>query len=273
MLFSWFATRFSLDFMTNLNHTEYGDNDSPSDQRHRRHRMQDFDIHTHSIASGHGSRDTITDLAKAAALRGLALLGVSDHGPATPGSASASYFRNLTHAPKYRCGIRILYGVELNILDDRGTLDLDSSLLKRMCYTIASLHTATYRPGSAAEHTRAYLNAMNNPYVRIIGHADDGSFPVDYKELVLGTKEKDVLLEINNASLLPHSYRPCAKENCSELLFYCKEYKQPVILTSDSHGKQSVGDFSCAEQLLKELDFPKELVITQAAALTHYLWR
>ncbi|MFT3984534.1 MAG: phosphatase [Lachnospiraceae bacterium] len=235
--------------------------------------MQDFDIHTHSIASGHGSRDTIADLAKAAALRGLSLLGISDHGPATPGSASASYFRSLTHAPKYRCGIRVLYGVELNILDEQGTLDLDSSILKNMCYTIASLHTATYRPGSMAEHTRAYLHAMDHPYVKIIGHADDGNFPVDYKELVLCAKEKDVLLEINNASLLPHSYRPHAKENCTVLLSYCKEYKQPVILTSDSHGKQSVGDFSCAQKLLEELAFPSELVITRSSILTHYLWK
>ena len=38
----------------------------------------EFDIHTHTIASGHASTATITDMAKAAASRNLKLLGISD---------------------------------------------------------------------------------------------------------------------------------------------------------------------------------------------------
>lgn len=41
------------------------------------------DIHTHSIASGHGTTCTISDMAKAASQKGLKLLGITDHGPAT----------------------------------------------------------------------------------------------------------------------------------------------------------------------------------------------
>ena len=79
--------------------------------------MFEFDPHTHSIASGHASLSTITDLAKQAAKRNLNMLGISDHGPATVHSSRSSYFRNLAYAPKKRCGIELLYGVELNILD------------------------------------------------------------------------------------------------------------------------------------------------------------
>ena len=39
------------------------------------------DIHTHSIASGHGTNCTISDMAKEAGRKGLKLLGISDHGP------------------------------------------------------------------------------------------------------------------------------------------------------------------------------------------------
>ena len=39
------------------------------------------DIHTHSIASGHGTSCTISDMAKEASRKGLKLLGISDHGP------------------------------------------------------------------------------------------------------------------------------------------------------------------------------------------------
>ena len=35
------------------------------------------DIHTHSIASGHGTTCTISDMAKAASRKGLKLLGIT----------------------------------------------------------------------------------------------------------------------------------------------------------------------------------------------------
>ena len=37
-----------------------------------------FDIHTHTIASGHGTSCTIADMAKSAAANGLSLVGISD---------------------------------------------------------------------------------------------------------------------------------------------------------------------------------------------------
>ena len=77
----------------------------------------EFDPHIHSIASGHASHATITDIAKQAKAVGLHMIGITDHGPATMCSSRASYFRNLAYAPKKRCGIDILYGVELNILE------------------------------------------------------------------------------------------------------------------------------------------------------------
>ena len=79
--------------------------------------MIQLDVHTHSISSGHGTACTIADMAKAAKKQGLSLLGISDHGPATLCAGTPSYFKNLQMAPKMRCGIRMLYGVELNILD------------------------------------------------------------------------------------------------------------------------------------------------------------
>ncbi|HOO29283.1 MAG TPA: phosphatase, partial [Lachnospiraceae bacterium] len=136
---------------------------------------------------------------------------------------------------------------------------------------IASLHTASCRPGTEEENTLAYIYAMYHPCVKIIGHADDGNFPVDYRELVLFAKEKDVLFEINNASLLPCSYRLNARANCITLLSYCMEFHQPVILSSDSHGKAQIGDFDSANALLKELSFPESLLISDAAQLFRYL--
>ena len=46
-----------------------------------------LDIHTHTTASGH-AYNTIYEMAQSASRKGLALLGISDHGPAMEGSAS-----------------------------------------------------------------------------------------------------------------------------------------------------------------------------------------
>ena len=66
------------------------------------------DIHTHSIASGHGTSCTISDMAKAASKKGLKLLGITDHGPGTLAAGTSSYFRSLTYAPKKAIWNRVI---------------------------------------------------------------------------------------------------------------------------------------------------------------------
>lgn len=225
-----------------------------------------FDIHTHTIASGHGTLCTITDMAKAAHAKGLSLLGITDHGPATCGAGTSSYFRSLGMAPHIRWGIRLLYGVELNILDPEGTIDLEDSILSQLDYAIASMHTQTFIPGTRMENTRAYLNAMKHPKVKLIGHCDDSKYPVDYQLLVQGAKEHQVLLELNEASLTPGGYRGDTRENNHQLLYWCRHYRHPIVLSSDSHGPERVGLFTYCEQFLEQENFPSELVLNHTAS-------
>ncbi|MCI9441577.1 MAG: phosphatase [Ruminococcus sp.] len=224
-----------------------------------------FDIHTHTIASGHGSTATITDMAKAAAAHGLKLLGISDHGPATPGGGKPSYFRSLAHAPKKRLGVEMLYGAEANILDNEGTLDLENDILEHLDYVIASIHKPVKKPGTIEENTAAYIAAMKNPYVCIIGHCDDVKYPVDYPAVVQAAMEHHVLLEINNSSLSPEGYRGDTRYNDLMILNLCMHYHYPVILASDSHGPGHVGDVSCALELAKKAELPEQLILNYSA--------
>ncbi len=220
-----------------------------------------FDIHTHTIASGHGSAATITDMAKAAAARGLRLLGISDHGPATPGGGKPSYFRSLAHAPKNRLGVEMLYGAEANILNNEGMLDLENAILEHLDYVIASVHKPVKKPGSIDENTTAYIAAMKNPCVRIIGHCDDVKYPVDYAAIIQAAMDNDVLLEINSSSLSPDGYRGDTRFNDLMILNLCKHYHYPVILSSDSHGTEHAGDVSYALELSKKAGMPEELIL------------
>ena len=71
---------------------------------------QKIDLHTHTCASGHGTKDSITDLAREAAKRSMEILGISDHGPASAGSAGLSYFRSLFLCERSRFGVALRYG-------------------------------------------------------------------------------------------------------------------------------------------------------------------
>lgn len=219
------------------------------------------DLHTHSIASGHGASCTITDMAKEASRKGLKLLGITDHGPATLAAGTPSYFRSLTYAPRQRFGVELLYGVELNILDVMGNVDLESGLLSRMDYAVASMHSQNYTSGSEKENTRAYLNAMANPAVKFLGHCDDPHFPADYEKLAFFAGELDVVFEINEASLAPGGYRGDTRENCRHILDACRKYRVPVLLSSDSHGTEHIGDFTHAAQFVHCAMFPEELIL------------
>ena len=221
----------------------------------------EFDVHTHTIASGHGSSATITDMAKAAAAKNLKLLGISDHGPATLGGGRTSYFRSLAHAQRKRLGVEMLYGAEANIKDLKGTLDLSDDILKNLDFTIASIHRPIMKPGTIQENTTAYIEAMKNPNVHIIGHCDDVKFPVDYLALVKAAMKYHVLLEINNSSLSPDGYRGDTRFNDLMILNLCKHFHYPVIFSSDSHGTKHVGDFTYCEKMAELARMPETLIL------------
>lgn len=219
------------------------------------------DMHTHSIASGHGTSDTIAKMAKAARTRRIRLLGITDHGPATMGSAKEAYFKSLTMAPRRRCGVEILYGIELNILDQNGRLDLPRETLSRLDYAVASMHSQTLTHGDIFQNTTGYLHAMENPKVKILGHIDTPNFPADIEELVGCAPKHHVLIELNEASLSPGGARTPNPEGSVRIVLAAKKYRTPLLLSSDSHGAAHVGDFTYCIKLLRALEFPEQLII------------
>lgn len=221
----------------------------------------ELDVHTHTVSSGHYTKDTVTDMLKYASASGLKLLGISEHGPAIPHSCQASYFRGLALAPSMRMGIHVLYGAEVNIMDFSGRLDLPQDIMAGLDYCIAGMHTPCLTPGSKEENTHAYIQAMKNPCIRIIAHPDDVKYPVDYECLVKAAIDNHVLLEINNSSLSPEGYRGNVKENDRAILKLCQKYNYPVLLSSDSHGHSDIGNFTYAYALARETNFPEELII------------
>lgn len=222
-----------------------------------------LDSHTHTVASGHAF-NTVFEMAWAAKEKGIKLLGITEHAMALPGTCHEFYFMNLRVMPREIYGVEIMFGTEANIVDLDGKLDMPESTMKQMDVVIASMHTPCLKPGSAEENTKAYINAMKNPYVNIIGHPDDGRFPVHMEELVKGAKEHQVLLELNNSSLNPSGFRLNSRVNALEMLKYCKQYQVPIIMNSDAHTAFDIGNRQYTEELICEIDFPEELIVNRS---------
>ena len=219
-----------------------------------------LDIHTHTLISGH-AYNTIMEMAHAASEKGLELLGITDHAPEMPGGPHRFYFDNLKVMPREIDGMPLLFGTEINICDFEGRLDLPESTLQKLDVVIASLHIPCIKPGSREENTQAIVVALKNPYVNIIGHPDDGRYPVDYLAIVQAAKEYHTLLEVNNHSLDNSGSRENAEENDIKMLELCKEYQVPVIMGSDAHCIWDVCNHTNVIALFEKIDFPEELVV------------
>lgn len=220
------------------------------------------DSHSHTVVSGH-AYSTRMEMIQAAKNRGLEAIALTEHAPEMPGACHEFYFQNYAVVPREAEGLHILMGVELNIMDEHGTVDLPAGVLKSMDLAIASIHGPCYGESRSKElNTQAYLNVMKNPYIHIIGHPDDGRFPIDYEQLVRGAKETHTLLEMNNSSLRPGGFRVNTEGNAKEILELCKKEGVYITTGSDAHIDVDAGEFGCIEKILQETDFPEELIAT-----------
>lgn len=230
-----------------------------------------IDLHTHTIASGH-AYNTLYEMVRAGADSGMKVFGSSDHAPSMPGSCHEIYFSNFKAIPRQLYGIRLLMGCELNIVDFEGHVDLDEAHLRKLDYAIASLHPPCLAPGTISQNTSALVGAIENPLIHIIGHPDDGRYPVDYDTLVAAAASNHKLLEVNNSSFHPLSARQGARDNYLVMLELCRRYETSIIIGSDAHSAKDAGSHSRALSLLEEIHFPRELVVnTSEEKLARYL--
>ena len=106
-----------------------------------------YDIHTHTTFS-HG-KGSIEDNVKAGIARGLTAVGISDHGP-----GHVTYGVKRSNIPVMRGEverlkplypeIQILLGVEANIINLSGKLDVTSAEMGQLDYLLAGYHYGVF---------------------------------------------------------------------------------------------------------------------------------
>ncbi len=216
------------------------------------------DLHTHTISSGH-AYSTISENALAASRKGLQLLGMTDHGPSMLGAPSLYHFGNLAILPEELHGVRIIPGVEANIINHEGELDVPINYLTRMKLVLAGLHVQCYPGGTIEQNTQAYIKAMENPFTDMMVHPGRPEFELDLEKIAYMSAQLQLPVEINNSSLAAGKKE--TQENCHRFASYMAKYKGPIIIGSDAHFWDRVGVFDRSLQLIEEVGILEDQIL------------
>ena len=222
------------------------------------------DLHTHTINSGH-AYSTIDELARTASKKGIEVLAITEHGPNMPDGPYKYYFNNISILPDEIYGVRILKGVEANILD-QGNLDLSDEILSGLDFVAAGIH---YNTGHSFEnkndYTKAMIKAIQNPYVCMITHPVNSYYPVDLVPVVKAAKRNNVILELNASSY--NSRKSTSRGDREKTLKLChlaKKLDVYLSCNSDAHFHQQVGDISNLEDIIKEAELDHTHIINSS---------
>jgi DNA polymerase (family 10) len=162
------------------------------------------DLHVHTKASD--GKSSLEEMAEAAKECGYEYLAISDHSKhaivahGLDAKRLAAELNQIDRLNDKLEGIRLLKSCEVDILAD-GKLDLPDSILKRLDFTVCSVH---YRFELDIERqTERILRAMDDRYFNILAHptgrllGERPGYAVDLERVMTAAKERGCFLEIN----------------------------------------------------------------------------
>ncbi|MDR1778155.1 MAG: PHP domain-containing protein [Clostridiales Family XIII bacterium] len=234
------------------------------------------DLHTHTVYS-HG-KGSIEDNVVAAIGKGLKTIGISDHGPSHLG-----FGMSRKDIPKMRSEIEalrdkypeieILYGIEANIVNKNGDLDIKPAEFALFDYVMAGYHYGAigrnpvgtmfnaahnlieYRTGREPKrlirHNTDYVvSALLKNDVKVLTHPGDKA-PMDLLEIAIVCAKTDTLVEINT-----HHMSLSAQDITTMALADVK-----FIIGSDAHKPGRVGDFVAGVNVLLDAGLDLDRVV------------
>jgi putative hydrolase len=218
------------------------------------------DYHTHTTYSGDG-KGTMEENVQAAIAKGLKVLAISDHGPGHMG-----YGIKYKQYPKMReeldalqekyPQIKLLLGIEANVMDEAGHLDIDEKFLKYNDILLAGYHfgsspkahlsdvkihwynmmsrkSAYYYKKAQELNTKAFMNAIENYPIHILTHPG-AKGPAHLADVAKVAFARGTALEINN------SHGHLTYEEILEV----KDSGCMFSINSDAHRPEHIGSFS-----------------------------
>lgn len=198
------------------------------------------DLHAHTRATdGH---DSLRDMALAAREAGLEYLAITEHSrrlAMAHGLDPQGLARQIDEIERLNGeleGIRLLTGIEVDILDD-GSLDLPDSILARLDLVVGAVHSRFDL--SRARQTERILRAMDNRHFTLLAHPTGRvletrePYDVDMLRLIRHARARGCALELNA--------HPARLDLLDIWCMAARDEGVPVAINSDAH---SVRDFA-----------------------------
>jgi DNA polymerase (family 10) len=192
------------------------------------------DLHSHTTTTD--GRNSIQEMAAAAQAAGYQYLAITDHSKALAMANGLDEKRLVEQIADIRRvagqfpGLTLLAGCECDILQD-GVMDLDADALAQLDIVIASVHS--HMNLEPAAMTDRILRAIENPYVRVIGHPTGrlllrrDPFPFDFERVAAEAAKRNVAFEINAS--------PERLDLSANLLRVAKAKGAKFVISTDAH--------------------------------------
>jgi DNA polymerase (family 10) len=192
------------------------------------------DLQMHTTASD--GKASIEDMAVAAKELGYEYILITDHSKAVTIANGLDEKRAREHIKRIHAarrkvkGIEIWAGSEVDILGD-GRLDYPDDLLREFDIVLVSVHSRMSMP--ADEMTERLLKALQNPYVRILGHPTGRQilkrdpFAFDLEIVFEAARKHGVILELNG--------NPERLDLSDRHVKLARERGMKIIISTDAH--------------------------------------
>lgn len=218
-----------------------------------------IDMHIHSVASGH-ALNTVDEIRTYAEKLGMTHIAITDHGPAMEGAPHEGYFEVSEMVDINENGLKIYMGIEANILDLEGTIDINDPYFSLQKIVSAGIHDKTgYIGNTLQDNTEALLAVIEQKKCMIITHPWRECYPVDLDIITKKAVENSVLLELNDRVFrYPTAPMITAYKRMVEII---KKEGFYLILGSDSHVKENIGNESHIEDVKEDLGLIPEIKI------------
>ncbi len=222
----------------------------------------DVDTHTHTYASGH-AYSTLIENAQHAEKNALKMFCTTDHSQSMPGAPHYWFFNNQRILPRFISGVAVIRGVEANILNIDGDIDIPLETDRCLDWVLASLHQPVFAPVNKATHTQMLLNTIKSGRVDALGHLGNPEFDFDFHAVIECARQHNVAIEINNSSLRGAS-RSGSADRCYEIACIARDVGAYITTGTDAHFCQDVGQLELVSDLLDKVKMPAQQVISHS---------
>jgi putative hydrolase len=208
---------------------------------------------------------TFLEIVRITARKGLRMINICDHGPASGRRIAFSVLADRKRIPEPvvladGTSMSVLRGMEANIIDKSGTLDVPEPLVSRLDLVSAGFHQYGTLPanGSEKDNTEALVNVMKSNAVDILTHPCILPFPLDVKVVVSLAEEYGFAVEINNTNLRLEKTNTAKLTSLLELVI---DREINLIENSDGHTFHEIGENEKINEFLSGMSLSGDKIL------------